>query len=46
MQTWSQLLAAVRSKLKLDAGGVDDLLPSWQLLVKESISVRRRRARR
>jgi hypothetical protein len=29
-----------------DAGGVDDLLPSLQLLVKESISFRRRIAHR
>jgi hypothetical protein len=31
----------VRSALKLDAGGLDDLLPSLQLLAKEGIGFRR-----
>ena len=34
-------VAAVRSALQLDAGGVDDLLPSLQLLLKEGICFRR-----
>jgi predicted ATPase with chaperone activity len=34
----------VRSALKLDAGGLDDLLPSLQLLAKEGTGFRRRLA--
>lgn len=38
----TMFVTPVRSALKLDAGGVDDLLPSLQLLAEEGIIFRRR----